>query len=60
MTPYNRARNFPACRPANPGDCAQCTLSYDCQSRADNGPAIHWPIVGLAIAGGLMLLLQVL
>ena len=58
MTHHNQPSYVPSCRPVNPGECAQCTLSYDCESKADSGPTIHWPVVGLAIGGVLMLLVQ--
>ena len=47
-TPHAR---YPACRPANPVDCARCALSYECRANANEGIAVPWPLVALVVFG---------
>lgn len=39
----------PACRPANPGACSQCTLAFDCRAKAENSQKLPWALITLAM-----------
>lgn len=49
MTSKTKTRRYPACRPANPGSCAQCSLSYSCNSSAAEGTTVSWPLMAFML-----------
>lgn len=44
----------PACQAANPGQCSNCSMAYDC-ARQRSGRTYSWAAVALVVVGVLVL-----
>lgn len=45
----------PACQAANPGQCSNCTMSYDC-ARVRSGRSVSWALAAVVIILALAIL----